>query len=91
MAARRKPTTEELTLLELSSIKASINNLVKAIDRHSENTGKWLSAVAQAAANPADNTEEIRRKIAEITADVKGEADAFEAAAEEATNTNEGE
>jgi hypothetical protein len=76
MALRpRKPTHEELVVLELSSIKVAINNL-------STNIGKWLSAVALAAANPADNTAEAQKLIDEKAAEI----DASAAKMEEALN-----
>lgn len=75
MAASTKPTTAEKTLLELSSIKASINNLVKAVDRHSANTGKWLAAVAKAASTPQDNSTEVQAEIDKITAEINANAD----------------
>lgn len=78
MAGRRKPTHEEKVVLELSSIKAAINNL-------SANMGKWLAAIALAAANPADNTAEVQKKVDAITAEMNASADAVEDAIEGAT------
>lgn len=79
MAGRRKPTHEEKVVLELSSIKAAINNL-------SANMGKWLAAIALAAANPADNTAEVQKVIDQLTADINASTDVVEGAIEETTN-----
>lgn len=75
----KKPTYEEKVVLELSSIKASINNL-------STNLGKWLSAIALAAANPADNTAEVQKKLDDIAAGLTNSADVVESAIKEITN-----
>lgn len=76
--ARRKPTHEELLILELSSIKAAINNNTRAVLTHSANTAKWLGAVAEAAANPADNTEEVQRKLDELATHIEASTKAVE-------------
>lgn len=82
MAGPRKKALsffEEQLLFELRAIRLAI------VD-HSKNTGKWLSAVAIAAANPADNTAEVQKAIDELTADINASSDETEDAIEEATN-----
>lgn len=88
MAGPRKPTHEEKMVLELSSIKASINNLTKAIRAHSDNTGKWLAALALAASNPEDNSAEVQRALDQIAADINASSDEVEA---EIDNQTKGE
>ena len=78
MAGPGKPTHEEKMVLELSSIKASINNLTKAVKAHSDNTGKWLAIVAQAAASPVDNTAEVQKQVDALTAELNSSATAEE-------------
>lgn len=70
----RKPKLtffEEQLLFELRAIRLAI------VD-HSKNTGKWLSAVATAAANPADNSAEVQKFIDELTADINASSDEVE-------------
>lgn len=76
--SRKLSFFEEQLLFELRAIRL-------AIIEHSRNTGKWLSAVATAAATPADNSTEVKEQLAKITADLKGEADALEATAKAET------
>ena len=73
MAGRKPKFTvfEEALLFELRAIRFAIND-------HSANTGKWLAAVAKAAANPADNTDEVQRMIDDITASLNASATAEE-------------
>lgn len=63
---------EEQLLFELRAIRLAI------VD-HSKNTGKWLSAVAIAAANPEDNTAEVQKAIDKLTADINASSDEVEA------------
>ena len=62
-------------------IAHQLNGIRLAIREHSENTGKWLAAVALAASTPNDNSAEVQRQIDKLTGEVKTEADAFEGAA----------
>jgi hypothetical protein len=66
MAGRKRQLTyfEEQLLFELRAIRLAI------VD-HSTNTGKWLAAVAKAAANPADNSAEVQRALDEIAAEIE--------------------
>ena len=52
---------EEQLIFELRAIRLAILD-------HSKNTGKWLSIVAQAAANPADNSAEVQQAVNKIAA-----------------------
>lgn len=75
----RKPKLtffEEQLLFELRAIRF-------AILEHSKNTGKWLSAVATAAANPADNTAEVQELLDKLTAEINASSDQVEAAIDE--------
>lgn len=78
----RKPTHEEKVVLELSSIKAEIRNL-------SANLGKWLAAIAKAAATPSDNSAEIQRLIDEQAAKLDSDATAINEALNQANQTKE--
>lgn len=73
MAARKPKFTpfEEALLFELRALRLAI------VD-HSANTGKWLSAVAQAAANPADNSAEVQRALDQIAAEIEASTNAVE-------------
>lgn len=75
----RKPKLtffEEQLLFELRAIRFAILEL-------SKNTGKWLSAVATAAANPADNSAEVQKLLDELTAEINASSDQVEAAIDE--------
>lgn len=67
----RKPTHQEKVVLELSSIKASINNL-------STNMGKYLSVIAKAVSTPTDNSAEVQAMIDKVTADINASTDVVE-------------
>lgn len=55
---------------------ANLNDsLFTAITELSNNTGKWLAAIALAAANPADNTAEVQRQIDTAAASIKAVKD----------------
>lgn len=69
---RGRPSKDELYLQELRLLRRSIDNF-------SANVGKWLSAVALAAANPADNTAEVQKQIDQLTADINASSDEVEA------------
>lgn len=73
MPAKRAKLTffEEQLLFELRAIRL-------AIVEHSNNTGKWLSAVAKAAANPADNSAEVQKLLDQIADEVNASSDATE-------------
>jgi hypothetical protein len=67
---------------QLTASNESSVTLAQAITLASENLGKWLAAIALAAANPNDNSAEIQRQIDEVTAqlntstaELKGEID----------------
>lgn len=67
---------------QLTASNESSVALAQAITLASENLGKWLAAIAIAAANPNDNSAEIQRQIDEVTAqlntstaELKGEID----------------
>lgn len=83
MARARKLTAfEEQLLAELRSLRLAIMD-------HSKNTGKWLSAVATAAANPADNTAEVQKALDQIAADINASSDEVEEALNQQTKENE--
>lgn len=76
MPGPRKPRLtffEEQLLFELRAIRL-------AILEHSKNTGKWLSAVAVAAANPEDNTEEVQKLLDEKAAEIDASGKSMEEA-----------
>lgn len=56
------------------------NELGMRFTQLSDNMGKWLAAIALAAADPEDNTAEVQAKIDFLTAELKPEADALEQA-----------
>lgn len=58
---------EEQLLFELRAVRL-------AIIEHSNNTGKWLSAVAKAAANPADNSAEVQKLLDQKAAEIEASA-----------------
>lgn len=80
MAARKSKLTyfEEQLLFELRAIRLAI------VD-HSRNTGKWLAAVATAAANPTDNSAEVQKVLDQIAADIDASSDSVEAAIDNQT------
>lgn len=47
-----------------------LNGIRLAIKDHSENTGKWLAAVALAASTPEDNSAEVQKQIDQFTAQI---------------------
>lgn len=51
-----------------------------AIIEHSENTGKWLAAVALAASTPQDNSAEVQKQIDQHTSQFRSSTDALDAA-----------
>jgi hypothetical protein len=71
MGSRRKPPTDELIVEELRALRRSVDAL-------SANTGKWLAAVAMAAANPADNSTEVQKAVDKIAAELNASATAEE-------------
>ena len=69
---------EEQLLFELRAIRLTI------VD-HSANTGKWLAAVAKAAANPADNSAEVQATLDQIAAEINASSATVEATINEQT------
>jgi hypothetical protein len=57
-----------------------LNGIRLAIREHSENTGKWLAAVALAASTPNDNSAEVQKQIDQFTETLKSSTDALDAA-----------
>lgn len=57
-----------------------LNGIRLAIKEHSENTGKWLAAVALAASTPNDNSGEVQRQIDKFTEQLKTGTDELDAA-----------
>jgi len=51
----------------------------------SENLGKWLAAIALAAANPEDNTAQIQQRIDQITSQVKAAKDKLQTSVDNQT------
>src|SRR5689334_8210234 len=66
----RTEVVAQLTALNESSVA-----LAQAITLASENLGKWLAAIALAAANPDNNSEEVQQHIDTITNSVKSVKD----------------
>lgn len=60
-------------------IAHQLNGIRLAIIQHSENTGKWLGAVALAASTPSDNSAEVK----EYTERIKLQVDALKSAAQQ--------
>lgn len=78
MAKKPKFTPfEEALLFELRAIRLAI------VD-HSTNTGKWLAAVAKAAANPEDNSAEVQQLVDQLAAEINASADELEQTTNEA-------
>lgn len=57
-----------------------LNGIRLAIKEHSENTGKWLAAVALAASTPNDNSAEVQEQINKLTTQLKSSTDELDAA-----------
>lgn len=57
-----------------------IYRLRLAIEAHSANVGKWLSAVALAASTPNDNSAEVQKQIDQFTSQLKTGTDELDAA-----------
>ena len=53
----------------------------------SENLGKWLAAIALAVANTDDNSAAIQAHIDKLTAEIKQQTDATQAAVNNAKET----
>ena len=51
----------------------------------SENLGKWLAAIALAAANPDDNTAQIQQRIDQIASQVKAAKDKLQTSVDNQT------
>jgi len=66
-----QPPYEAQIVTELIKLRASIDAL-------SANTGKWLAAVAKAAATPEDNSTEVQQLIDEIATQINTSSDATE-------------
>lgn len=77
MNGRHKPPKAQVYKLD----QRQFSELVQIINNLSANIGKWLAAIALAAANPADNTVEVKK----LTEELRAEADALEAARDTAS------
>lgn len=55
-----------------------LNGIRLAIREHSENTGKWLAAVALAASTPNDNSAEVQKQIDQYVAQINTSTDSVE-------------
>jgi DUF1680 family protein len=60
---------------QLTASNESNAALAQAITAASENLGKWLAAIALAAANPDNNSKEVQQRIDTITNSVKSVKD----------------
>lgn len=69
-----------------SGLQQSLANLNNVIFDRSVDLAKWLAAIALATSTPDDNSAEVQKRIDELTATLKPEADALEQSA-----TKEGE
>lgn len=63
-----------------AGVNQSIANLNNTIHDRAVDLAKWLAAIALAASTPEDNSAEVQRRIDQLTASLKPEADAFESA-----------
>jgi hypothetical protein len=75
--ARKKPK------IRRGSHAYFLNEIVKAIDRQTVDMGKWLATIAEAAANPDDNSEEIAAQIERIRKSRKQIEDAVHASGQD--------
>jgi SMC interacting uncharacterized protein involved in chromosome segregation len=80
VAAEIQSLKQEL-VVGFAGINQSIANLNNVIFERSADLAKWLAAIALAASTPEDNSAEVQKKVDELTALLKPEADAFEQAA----------
>jgi alkylhydroperoxidase/carboxymuconolactone decarboxylase family protein YurZ len=62
---------DELVAYHLSALRVAIVDVSDKIQQLSDNTGKWLAAIALAAANPDNNTDEVQKHIDEAASAVK--------------------
>jgi hypothetical protein len=60
----------EISLLR-NEVGMRFTALNESIITMSENLGKWLAAIALAAANPNDNTAEVQRHIDEVASTIR--------------------
>lgn len=76
--AKEIASLKEVVSFGFADIRQSITDLNNTIFDASNNLAKWLAAIALAASTPEDNSAEVQKKIDELTAILKPEADAFE-------------
>ena len=60
----------EISLLR-NELGMRLTALNETIVQASENLGKWLAAIALAAANPDNNTDEVQRHIDEVASTIR--------------------
>jgi hypothetical protein len=76
---------------EVSTMRIELGMRLTAINESittmSENLGKWLAAIALAVANPDDNSAAIQAHIDKLTAEIKQQTDATQAAVNNAKET----
>jgi uncharacterized phage infection (PIP) family protein YhgE len=78
---------KEMVSVGFADMAQGLANLNNTIFDASNNIGKWLAAIALAAANPADNTAEVQAHIDKLTTQIKQQADAVSAAVDNAKET----
>lgn len=61
-------------------IPYELHRLRLAIEAHSDNVGKWLSAVALAASTPTDNSAEVQKAVDDFTKQINTSTDKVEGA-----------
>lgn len=80
---------KEVVAIGAADLRQSItdlnNSLFTALTELSSNTGKWLAAIALAAANPEDNTAEVQQQIDAATASVKAVKDKLQTSVDSQT------
>lgn len=71
---------------EISLLRAEVGIRLTAINESivtaSSNLGKWLAAIAVAAANPDDNSAQVQEQIDKLTTELKSTTNAVDAAVE---------
>lgn len=82
-ALRSKPTNRTAHEVEKgSNLDLLLRGTIGAVNKLADSIGGGLRAVALALSTPQDNSTEVQKKLDELEASLKREADAFEAAAE---------
>jgi hypothetical protein len=74
----------EISLLR-NEVGMRLTALNETIVQASENLGKWLAAIALAAANPNDNSEQVQQRIDQIASQVKAAKDKLQTSVDSQT------